>query len=79
MLKVRASSGNGNLEPITRAFLTVDDVAARVGFCRATIYKFVREGRFPKQAKIPGCRRAQWSATAVEAWIASVERTAEAG
>lgn len=43
-------------------------VAERIGIHRVTLYKWVREGRFPPPAKL-GPNTVAWRASTVEAWL----------
>lgn len=45
------------------------EVMARTAMSRASIYKAIREGRFPAQIKI-GERASAWDSALVDAWIA---------
>ena len=50
--------------------LTRQQVEKTVGIRRSTIYKLMREGKFPEPLKISnGCVR--WQRTELEAWINS--------
>lgn len=49
-------------------FLTLSDVIAKTSFSKTTIYRWISEGRFPRQiAFSAGCSR--WSALEIEAWM----------
>ncbi|MEM1235121.1 MAG: AlpA family transcriptional regulator [Pseudomonadota bacterium] len=50
--------------------LTVREVAERTRLSRATIYKMVRDGDFPRQVQI-GANKVAWLRSEVEAWIQS--------
>ena len=55
--------------------LTVDEVSELVKLKRATIYKFVAAGRFPKPLVI-GPKARRWKREAIEEWVASLSETA---
>lgn len=46
------------------------EVSARVGKCRASLYQYIAEGRFPKPVKI-GDRRIAWVESEIDEWIAA--------
>jgi len=53
-----------------QAYWTDKEIAARLGVARASIWRWVSEGRFPKPIKLTsGCTR--WRREDVEAWEAS--------
>ncbi len=57
---------------IERIFLSVEQVALRLGVSTDTIYRWRREGKFPKAAKLsPGTVR--WRMSDIEAWEQSLE------
>lgn len=48
-------------------FLSVKQIAARYSTSTASVWRWVREGQFPKPVKLsPGCTR--WRLSDVEAW-----------
>lgn len=51
-------------------FLNISAVVDRTSFSRATIYDFVKRGRFPKPIQISP-NRVAWPSSVVSAWIAS--------
>jgi prophage regulatory protein len=58
-----------------RAWLTVKQLANRYGAHEATIWRWVREGRFPEPVKLAG-NLTRWSQSSVESWEqAQRERT----
>ncbi len=48
-------------------FMTMAEVTKHVGFSRATIYKLLRDGRFPKPARM-GVRSLRWRVEDLMAW-----------
>lgn len=56
------------------ALVSLQDISARIGISRATIYRMVDSGEFPTPVRISHKRRA-WVAAEVNAWVA--ERMAE--
>jgi len=57
----------GQSRPICDRLLPIREVAARVGLCRAEIYKRVQAGRFPALVKLGTSSR--WSEREVADWI----------
>ena len=56
-----------------------EEVEARCGITRTTIYRLMREGRFPEPLKI-GERAVRWPESEITAWLASLPRaTGETG
>ena len=51
--------------------LRMPEVIARSGLSRATIYRYVRGGRFPPSVSLGG-RIVGWKASTVQAWIDSL-------
>lgn len=49
------------------SLLTAADLRSRTQLCRSTIYRQVRDGKFPAPIRVG--RRTLWPAGAVEAWI----------
>ena len=56
----------------TDRLLTRVEVERRIGIGRSTIYKLMREGRFPAPYQIAGAAR--WSLREVEDWLAKQPR-----
>jgi len=50
-------------------FLRLRDIAERVGVSRATIYRWVKEGRFPESVSL-GEQSVAWRRVEIEAWEA---------
>lgn len=48
--------------------IRLPEVIHRVGFSRASIYKMIREGTFPRQHKI-GPRAVAWTEKSIDDWI----------
>tara|TARA_R110001606_G_C15378859_1_gene650229 strand:- start:1261 stop:1467 length:207 start_codon:yes stop_codon:yes gene_type:complete len=51
-------------------FIRLKEVIDRTGLARATIYKYMAEGEFPKSVSLGG-RSVGWVESEVEAWIDS--------
>jgi prophage regulatory protein len=54
--------------------LTRAQVQARTGLARSSLYRAMREGRFPAPLRV-GPSSVRWPASEVEAWIASLPRS----
>ncbi len=54
---------------LSDSFLRVQQVMAACGKSRASIYKDMQKGLFPRQVKITA-RAAGWSRNEIEAWLA---------
>lgn len=50
-------------------FLTKEQVRKKVGLAVSTIYKYIKQGKFPKQHKIIGGRSARWSEKQINEWM----------
>jgi prophage regulatory protein len=50
-------------------FLTKREVLALIKLSKTTLYKLIKEGNFPKQVRINGCRNVMWSEYAVHCWM----------
>lgn len=48
----------------------VPDVKTRTGLSRATVYRLMDEGQFPKPIKL-GARAVGWLSTDIDKWIAA--------
>ncbi|ERS81722.1 helix-turn-helix transcriptional regulator [Halomonas sp. PBN3] len=51
-----------------RAWLSVKQLSNRYGTHEATIWRWVREGRYPKPVKLAGGSLTRWSLNDVEGW-----------
>jgi prophage regulatory protein len=49
--------------------LRLPAVLEATGLARSTLYRFVKNGAFPRPIKIGGSRAAVWLRSAVRAWI----------
>lgn len=47
----------------------LDEVMARVGLARPTIYKAIQAGKFPPPCKLLGSRSSAWSDHEINDWI----------
>ena len=54
--------------------LTRREVERRVGMGRSSVYRAMREGRFPEPLRI-GPKSVRWSSHEIEAWIAGLARS----
>ena len=54
--------------------LTRREVEQRVGMGRSSVYRAMREGRFPEPLCI-GPKSVRWVSSEIEAWIASLQRS----
>ena len=62
-------SGNlGDQETPPIRILSIDQVEAKVGLGRATIYRLIAQGLFPKQLGLSS-KRVGWIESEVEAWL----------
>jgi prophage regulatory protein len=67
----RTTSTIRPIEPPTRValrFLAVKEVVRRTSLSRATVYRLVQSGGFPKPVTLTGARTA-WVETEVTAWM----------
>ena len=48
-------------------FLTIKEVVDLVGFKKSTIYKFIKEGKFPEPVKIGISSR--WKLSSIQKWM----------
>ena len=58
--------------------LRLKEVCSRVGLCRASIYRMVRGGEFPRSVLL-GARSVGWRESDVEAWLSSRQPNAPVG
>ena len=49
------------------------EVEGRVGLSRTSIYRLMRQGRFPEPVRV-GPKAVRWPASEVEAWLAARPR-----
>lgn len=55
---------------MTERLLPLSEVQRRVPKHRATIYRWIKAGKFPRSIELsPGC--VMWKASEIEAWIAA--------
>lgn len=57
---------------LTKRHLKIEEVCALVGLSRATIYRRIDSGHFPKPVKLSAMRRA-WITSEVLAWMQEIE------
>ena len=62
-------------QPAFRAgtLIRISDVCELIGMSRATVYKLLREGRFPEPVR-PSMRAVRWRVDEVEAWRDGLQR-----
>jgi prophage regulatory protein len=59
---------------MTDNLLTIDEVMGHVNLCRATIYRWIRAGKFPKSRQLgPDCVR--WVESEISDWIRGLPST----
>ena len=63
-----ADDAANQLRPNER-LIRIKEVLHRVGVHRGTIYKWIKDGRFPRQIPL-GANSAAWYETEIDAWIA---------
>jgi len=56
---------------LTPRLLRLDEVMARVPLKKPTIYRAIRDGKFPAPCKLLGGRASAWDEAEIGAWIAS--------
>ncbi len=61
---------------MAESLLTIESVAKLTALCRATIYRWVAAGRFPRPIQL-GPRTVRWKSAEVDAWINGRSRTGE--
>lgn len=59
--------------PTEDRLLRREEVEARCGITRTTVYRLMRAGQFPEPIKI-GPRAVRWPASEIETWLASRPR-----
>ena len=52
-----------------RKILRLRDVETQIGFKRGFIYKYIKEGTFPKPIRI-GSRSVGWDSIEIDRWVA---------
>ena len=73
MQKLKTSQSPTTQDPLKAgANLRVSTLAPRLGMSKSTIWRLVREGKFPKPTKLSD-KITVWPADAVLAWLASKE------
>jgi prophage regulatory protein len=55
---------------MTEKLLTIREVTEIVGFKKFTIYKFMNEGKFPKQVKIG--KSSRWKMSEIKQWMEQI-------
>lgn len=59
---------SANIETKTK-LIRLDQVKARTGLSRSTLYAYIREGRFPSPVTI-STRCVAWVESEIDAWVA---------
>lgn len=54
---------------ITYKLLNVEAVLSSTGFTKPTMYRWIKEGKFPKPIKIGNSRSSRWVDKDIEQWI----------
>ena len=67
MIRIKESRAE-NAGPVAPAFFRIADVLHMTALSRATLYRRIAEGRFPKPVHLGG-RACGWTPTALQAWI----------
>jgi prophage regulatory protein len=62
--------GSPAVAPTPSPYLRMGEVMKRTGLNSSTIYEFIREGKFPKWAKLPQIASG-WLKSGVERWVES--------
>jgi prophage regulatory protein len=62
---------------ITTRFLRLAEVRNRVGYGRASIYRLIKAGEFPKSYAL-GARAVAWLESDIDAWIEARVKTGQA-
>jgi len=52
--------------------LTLKEVIQMVGFKKSTIYKFIKENKFPRPLKFGKSNR--WAKSAIDSWIKNLKQ-----
>jgi prophage regulatory protein len=52
-----------------QSILRRKQVSALTGLSRSTIYKFISEGKFPKQVNLGGARAVGWLSSEIQSWV----------
>ena len=68
MVGVQAAAG------VDDEFWNVRTITVKTGLARATLYRYIRDGQFPRQRRL-GPRRVGWLASEVRAWITTRPKT----
>lgn len=66
---------------ITDSYLTITEVIARAGICRARVYVLMSQGRFPRSVLLSGPtekRKVRWRTSDIESWLRERATTQEA-
>ena len=56
----------GEIKEMIQQHLTRSDITKRYGVCQATLYNWLRAGKFPQGLKIARTRR--WTLAEIESW-----------
>lgn len=55
--------------------IRINGVKTATGYCRASIYRLIALGRFPRPVRLAGGGAVAWRASEVQAWIAAQPKT----
>lgn len=59
-------------KPIDDEIWNVRTITAKTGISRSTLYKYVKDGHFPRQRKL-GPRRVGWLASDIRSWMTALQ------
>lgn len=60
--------------------MNLPEVLAVTATSKGTVYRLMKEGRFPKQRKLAGTRKSVWLEDEIQAWLRqAVEASVAAG
>jgi prophage regulatory protein len=62
---------NMTSQDIATRLLRIDEVQTRVALKKPTIYRAIRDGKFPAPCKLLGGRASAWSELEIATWIES--------
>lgn len=52
-------------------FLSIKKVSEKTTLARSTIYKLIKEKKFPEPIKLPGTNRVAWHEYLIEEWMSN--------
>ena len=57
------------------SLLRIQQVKARTGLSRTTIYKYIGQGKFPKAIHVQDSRMSSWPSSDIDEWIAEQKKS----